>query len=254
MSFTRAELDAASELVHSSVPPTPAYQWPLLTAAVGTEIWVKHENHTPVGAFKVRGGLVFVDRLLSRRPDVTGLISATTGNHGQSLAFAGRSAALPVTIVVPHGNSADKNAGMRALGAEVVEHGHDFQAAREHAAALADADPGLQMVPSFHADLVLGVATYALELFEQVGRLDTVYVPVGMGSGACALIAVRDLLAVDTEIVGVVTERADATARSFAAGRVVTTETADTFVDGVATRSPDPEAIRRSPAPHASAR
>jgi threonine dehydratase len=244
MGFTRAELDAASELVHRTLPATPAYRWPLLAEAVGADVWVKHENHLPVGAFKVRGGLVYVDRLLRRRPDVSGLLAATTGNHGQSLAFAGRAAGLPVHIVVPHGNSPDKNAAMRALGAEVIVHGHDYQAAREHAIALAAADPGLEMVPPFHPDLVLGVATYALELFEAVPDLDTVYVPVGMGSGACGLIGVRDLLGLRTEIVGVVAERADATARSFAAGHAVSTESADTFVDGVATRSPDLDAIR----------
>jgi threonine dehydratase len=245
MSFTRAELDAATILVRRSLPPTPAYRWPLLADAVDADVWVKHENHTPVGAFKVRGGLVFVDRLLGRRHDSTGLISATTGNHGQSLAFAGRAAGLPVTIVVPLGNNPEKNAAMRALGATVIEHGHDFQSAREHAARIAAADPGLEMVPSYHPDLVLGVATYALELFGQAGELDAVYVPVGMGSGICALIAVRDLLGLPTEIVGVVAANADATARSFAAGEPVATESAATFVDGVATRSPDPEAVRR---------
>jgi threonine dehydratase len=193
----------------------------------------------------VRGGLVYVDRLLRRRPGVRGLISATTGNHGQSLAFAGRAAGLPVSIVVPYGNSPGKNAAMRALGADVIEHGHDFQVAREHAAQLAAADPKLEMVPSFHPDLVLGVATYARELFDAIAGIDTVYVPIGMGSGCCGLIGVRDLMGLPTEIVGVVSERADATARSFTAGEVVTTETADTFVDGVATRSPDPDAIRR---------
>ncbi|HKC26607.1 MAG TPA: threonine dehydratase [Jatrophihabitans sp.] len=243
MAFTRAELDAAAALVHATLPRTPAIQWPLLAQDTGADVWIKHENHLPVGAFKVRGGLVYVDRLLRRRPDVTGLISATTGNHGQSLAFAGRAAGLPVTIVVPLGNNADKNAAMRALGAQVVEHGHDFQAAREHAIALAEDDPGLEMVPSFHADLVLGVATYALELFQDVPDIDTVYVPVGMGSGLCGLARVRDLLGLRTEIVGVVAERADATARSFEAGRVVTTESADTFIDGVATRVPDADAI-----------
>jgi threonine dehydratase len=245
MPFSHADLDAAAALVRRSLLPTPAHRWPLLADVLGADVWVKHENHLPVGAFKVRGGLVYVDRLVRRRPDVSGLISATTGNHGQSLAFAGRGAGLPVRIVVPHGNSPDKNAAMRALGADVVEHGHDFQAAREHAGSLAAADPGLEMVPSFHPDLVLGVATYALELFEAVADLDTVYVPVGMGSGACGLIGVRDLLGLPTEIVGVVAERADATARSFAAGRAVATDTADTFVDGVATRAPDPEAIRQ---------
>jgi threonine dehydratase len=217
----------------------------LLTTELGAQVWVKHENHLPVGAFKVRGGLVFVDRLLRRRPQVTGLIAATTGNHGQSLAFAGAAAGVPVTILVPHGNNPDKNAAMRGLGAEVVEYGHDYQAARERAEELAAADPGLEMVPPFHPDLVLGVATYALELFESVPDLDTVYVPVGMGSGICGLMQVRDLLGLTTEIVGVVAQRADATARSFAAGKVVSTETADTFLDGVATRSPDPDAIAR---------
>jgi threonine dehydratase len=245
MSFTRAELDAAAAVVRRSLPSTPAYSWPLLAEELGADVWVKHENHLPVGAFKVRGGLVFVDRLLRRRPDVRGLISATTGNHGQSIAFAGRTAGLPVRIVVPHGNSPDKNAAMRSLGAEVVEHGFDFQDAREHTAGLAAEDTGLELVPSFHPDLVLGVATYARELFEAVSGIDTVYVPIGMGSGSCGLIGVRDLLGLSTEIVGAVSERADAVARSFAAGRVVTTESADTFVDGVATRSPDPEAIRR---------
>jgi threonine dehydratase len=177
---------------------------------------------------------------------VTGLISATTGNHGQSLAFAGRAAGLAVHILVPLGNSPDKNAAMRALGAQVIEYGHDFQVARAHATLLAAADPGLEIVPPFHPDLLLGVATYALELFEAVAAIDTVYVPVGMGSGCCGLIGVRDLLGLPTEIVGVVSERADATARSFSAGEVVVTESADTFIDGVAARSPDPEAIRRN--------
>lgn len=245
MSFTRAELDSATALVHRTLPATPAYRWPLLAQDVGADVWVKHENHLPVGAFKVRGGLVYVDRLLRRRPEVTGLISATTGNHGQSLAFAGAAAGIPVQIVVPHGNSPDKNAAMRSLGAEVTEYGHDFQAAREHAVALAAADPGLEMVPSYHPDLVLGVATYALELFDSVPEIDSVYVPIGMGSGACGLIGVRDLLGLTTEIVGVVAERADATARSFAAGRVVDTESAHTFIDGVATRSPDADAVER---------
>lgn len=214
----------------------------MLGAELGAEVWVKHENHTPTGAFKVRGGLTYVDRLVRERPEVQGLISATRGNHGQSIALAGRAAGVPVTIVAPYGNSPDKNAAMRALGAELIEHGRDFQEARERATKLAE-DRGLEMVPSFHPDLVLGVATYALELFEAVGDIDAVYAPVGMGSGICGLIAVRDLLGLSTEIVGVVAERAPATALSFAAGEVVTTETADTFIDGVACRVPDPTAI-----------
>jgi threonine dehydratase len=243
MAITRSELDEAVTLVRRTLPATPAYRWPLLCQDFGADVWVKHENHLPVGAFKVRGGVVFVERLLRRRPDAGGLIAATTGNHGQSVAFAGSAVGLPVTIVVPHGSNPDKNAAMRSLGAQVVEYGHDYQASREHAEGLAAADPGLEMVPPFHPDLVLGVATYAVELFDAVPDIDTVYVPVGMGSGICAVIGVRDLLGLTTEVVGVVAERADATARSFAAGSVVATESADTFLEGVATRRPDPDAV-----------
>jgi threonine dehydratase len=206
-------------------------------------VWVKHENHTPTGAFKVRGGLVYADRLRTHRPEVRGIVSATRGNHGQSLAFAGRASGLRVTIVVPHGNSQDKNAAMRGFGAEVIEHGHDFQAALEYSVDLAT-DCGFESVPPYHPDLVLGVATYALELFDGVGELDTVYVPVGMGSGISGLIRVRDLLGLHVDIVGVVAEEAPAIARSFAAGQVVATETAHTFADGVACRVPDPAAVQ----------
>lgn len=242
MTFSRTELDWAQQLVGRWVPPTPQYVWPLLSAHAGAEVWVKHENHTPTGAFKVRGGLVYAHRLRQRPDGVPGIVSATRGNHGQSLAFAGRAHGLTVAIVVPHGNSPGKNAAMRGFGAEVLEAGHDFQAAREHAAVLAQ-ERGLELVPAFHPDLVLGVATYAQELFGAAGELDAVYVPVGMGSGICGLIAVRDLLGLRTEIVGVVSDRAPATVLSFAAGRVVATDTASTFVDGVACRVPDPEAI-----------
>jgi len=242
MRFDRGELDAATAIVRRHVPPTPQYSWPLLDDIAGSPVIVKHENHTPVGAFKVRGGLVYMDRLVRERPEVIGVISATRGNHGQSLAFAGREYGRSATIVVPHGNSVEKNAAMRALGAEVVEFGVDFQEARERSIELA-AQRGLEAVPPFHRDLVLGVATYALELFEGAGELDAVYVPVGMGSGINALIAVRDLLGLDTQIVGVVAEQASSTLLSFERGEVVTTETAATFVDGVATRSPDPDSI-----------
>jgi threonine dehydratase len=240
--FTLDELRAATEVVRRHVPATPQHAWPLLSERVGAQVWVKHENHTPVGAFKVRGGLTYVDTMMRERPAVRGLVSATRGNHGQSIALAGGTVGLPVAIVAPHGNSPDKNAAMRAWGAELIEHGHDFQAAREHAQVVAD-ERGYEMVPSFHADLVLGVATYALELFEAVDALDTVYVPVGLGSGICGLMVVRDLLGLSTEIVGVVAERAPATALSFAAGHAVSTDAADTFIDGVACRVPDPDAI-----------
>jgi threonine dehydratase len=240
--ITREELDAAVAVVRRHVPPTPQYSWPMLDEVAGSSVVVKHENHTPVGAFKVRGGLVYMDRLVRERPEVTGVVSATRGNHGQSLAFAGRHYDRAVTIVVPHGNSVEKNAAMRALGAEVVEFGTDFQEARERSLEVA-AERGVESVAPFHRDLVVGVATYALELFEGAMSLDTVYVPVGMGSGLNALIAVRDLLGLDTRLVGVVSERAPSTLLSFEHGSVVTTETSPTFVDGVATRSPDPASI-----------
>ncbi len=242
MAVIASELRAAAELVYAHLSPTPQYVWPLLSAELRAEVWVKHENATPTGAFKVRGGLVYVDRLRRERPEVTGIVSATRGNHGQSLAYAGVKAGLRVVIVVPERNSPDKNSAMRAFGAEVVEHGRDFQEAREYAAVVARTEQ-LEPVPAFHPDLVLGVATYAAELFEAAGELDAVYVPVGMGSGICALIAVRDLLGLPTKIIGVVSNRAPATALSFAARTVVNTDTADTFVDGVACRSPEPAAI-----------
>jgi threonine dehydratase len=209
---------------------------------VGTETWVKHENHTPIGAFKVRGGLVFVERLARESGAVAGIVTATRGNHGQSIAFAGSAHGVPVTIVVPHGNSPEKNAAMVGLGATLIEHGHDFQAAREHAGALAE-EHGLTMLGPFHRDLVTGVATYARELYGAAGELDAVYVPVGQGSGICGLIGVRDLLGLHTEIIGVVAEAAPATKLSFEAGHVVSTETAATFIDGVACRVPEEEAI-----------
>ena len=218
--FNLADLDRASRLVHAVMPPTPQYAWPLLQRRFGVEVIVKHENHTPIGAFKLRGGLVYLDRLKRERPHVRGIVSATRGNHGQSLALAGRHVQLPVTIVVPHGNSVEKNAAMQAFGAELIEHGRDFDDAREHAAALAD-ERGYEFVPSFDADLVTGVATYARELFEAVPDLDVVYVPIGLGSGICGLIRTRDLLGLRTEIVGVVPERANAYRLSWEAGRVV---------------------------------
>ncbi|TFH20439.1 MAG: threonine dehydratase [Acidimicrobiales bacterium] len=240
--FDLDDLERATEIVRRHVAPTPQYEWPLLSEMAGSTVVVKHENHTPVGAFKVRGGLVYRDRLVSERPNVSGVVSATRGNHGQSLAFAGRVHERSVTIFVPHGNSVEKNAAMRALGADVVEFGDDFQEARERSIEFAS-EGGLEPVPPFHRDLVLGVATYAKELFDAAGELDTVYVPVGMGSGINALIAVRDLLGLDTQIVGVVSELAPSTLLSFERGEVVTTESAATFVDGVATRSPDPVSI-----------
>jgi threonine dehydratase len=240
--FDLRQLEQAQEIVGRAMPPTPAHAWPLLSQRLGASVLVKHENHTPTGAFKVRGGLTYIDRLKRERPDVAGLISATRGNHGQSIAFAAARYGLPVTIVVPHGNSVEKNRAMRAFGADLVEHGEDFQAAREEAERRAASD-GLTMVPSFHADLVIGVATYALELLRQAPDLDALYVPIGLGSGICGCILARDLLGLKTEIVGVQSTLAPSYALSFAAGRVIATETSNTLADGMATRVPEPEAF-----------
>lgn len=240
--FDLPALREASRLVRAQVPATPQYVWPRLAERLGCEVWVKHENHAPTGAFKVRGGLLYVQSVLARTPAVRGLVTATRGNHGQSMALAAGKAGLPLIIVVPEGNSREKNAAMRALGAELVEHGADFDQARAEAARLAQVH-GYESVPPFHPELIRGVATYALELFEAVAALDAVYVPIGMGSGICGLIRTRDLLGLKTEIIGVVSTEADAFAQSFEQGRVVTTETADTFADGMACRMPQPQAL-----------
>lgn len=240
--FTKDELEAARALVHAAIPPTPQYAWPLLAERAGCEVWVKHENHTPTGAFKVRGGLVYMDWLARTHPEVSSVISATRGNHGQSIAFAAARHGLRSVICVPEGNSSEKNAAMRAFGAELVVHGADFDAAREEARRLAERD-GHWMLASFDPLLVRGVATYALELFTAVADIDTVYVPIGLGSGIAGLIRTRDLLGLKTEIVGVVSEALPAYALSFEAGRVVTTEPAETIADGMATRIPEPLAL-----------
>jgi threonine dehydratase len=238
-----SRLRQAADLVHRTIPATPQIRWPLLGNRVGAEVWVKHENHTPIGAFKLRGGLVYMDRLTAREPGTNGVMSATRGNHGQSVAFAAAQAGLKATIVVPHGNSTEKNAAMAALGAELVEHGHDFQAAYEFTVAEAGRR-GLHLVPSFHNDLVEGVGSYSLELFEAVPDIDTFYVPIGLGSGICGAITARDALGLKTRIVGVVAATAPAYALSFAAGKPVATNTADTMADGVACRVPHSDALR----------
>jgi len=240
--FSLDELLRAEAVVRAALPPTPAIAWPLIARRLGVEAVVKHENHNPTGAFKVRGGLTFVDALKRRDANAKGLVSATRGNHGQSLAFAGARAGLAVRIYVPRGNSNEKNAAMRALGAELVEHGDDFQAAREEAMRVA-AESGLVAVPAFHRDLVLGVSTYALELLAARPGLDVLYAPIGQGSGICGCIAARDALGLKTEIVGVQASGAPAYALSYAAGRAVATETCDTLADGMATRIPDEEAL-----------
>lgn len=240
--FDLDSLRQAASLIYQSVPPTPQHQWPLLAQRLGCDIWVKHENHTPAGAFKVRGGVLYVSELLKREPHLPGLVTATRGNHGISLAMAARKANLRLKILVPEGNSAEKNAAMRASGAEVIEYGRDFDTARQRAAELAEAN-GWHFVPSLHPDLIRGVATYALELLEAVPDLRRVYVPIGLGSGICGMIRTRDLLGLKTEIVGVVSSAADAYAQSYEQGRTVCTETANTFADGMACRIPAPEAL-----------
>ena len=240
--FDLGQLQRAQQIVHAAMPPTPAHAWPLLSERLGATAIVKHENHTPIGAFKVRGGLVYLDRLTRERPHTRGLVSATRGNHGQSLAFAASRYRMPVTIYVPQGNSTEKNRAMRAFGANLIEFGEDFQVAREEAGRHASRD-GLELVPSFHPDLVMGVATYALELFRTAPDLDILYVPIGQGSGICGCILARDLLGLSTEIIGVQSTLAPSYALSFAAGAVVMTNSSDTLADGMATRVPDPDAL-----------
>jgi threonine dehydratase len=240
--FSLAEVEAALPIVRAVVPPTPQFAWPQLAELTGAEVFVKHENHTPTGAFKLRGGLVYVDRLKRARPQAVGIATATRGNHGQSFALAGGRAGLRVAIVVPHGNSVEKNAAMRGFGADLIEHGLDFDEAKEHAATIAR-ERGYEFTPSFHRDLVIGVATYAHELFGAIADLDTVYVPIGLGSGICGVIGMRDALGLSTRIVGVVAENANAYARSYAAGHVVPTNAARTFADGMAVRVPDATAL-----------
>ena len=242
LKFELPELERAAALVYGVMAPTPQYAWPKLKARAGCAVWVKHENHTPTGAFKVRGGIVYLDRLRREQPHIRGIVSATRGNHGQSISFAAARAKIPATIYVPKGNSPDQNSAMAAFGAKVVEFGRDFDEARHEAFRVAAAEE-LHFVPSFHRDLVAGVASYALELFRAAPKLDAVYVGVGMGSGICVLIAARDLLKADTEIIGVGPINASATAKSFAAGRPQPQPSARTFADGLATREPNPQAI-----------
>ena len=248
--FDLAGLADARAVVAAAMPSTPQYRWPGLCRVAGCEVWVKHENHTPIGAFKVRGGLVLLDELHRAGRLPHRIVTATRGNHGQSIPFAAARFGVPVTVFVPRGNSVEKNAAMTGWGAELVEFGSDFEDARREAVRRAEHTGALQ-VPPFHPALVRGVASYAHELFAAVADLDAVYAPIGMGSGICGLIRTRDLLGLDTDIVGVVAARAPAMARSFRAGRVVSTETADTFADGLATRVPmaEPlEIIRRGAA------
>jgi threonine dehydratase len=240
--FTLDELHDAAASIRALVPPTPAYAWPLLAKRVGATVIVKHENHTPIGAFKVRGGLVYVNALCHAEPHLNGLVTATRGNHGQSIALAAARNKIRVVIVVPKGNSREKNAAMEAFGAELVTAGKDFDESRVVAAEI-QKQRDYHYVPAFHRDLVRGVATYAHELFSSFADLDVIYVPIGMGSGICGVITVRGLLGLKTEVVGVVAENAPAYALSFNAGQLVPTNSARTFADGMACRDPNGEAF-----------
>lgn len=246
MRFTPDDIAAALATVRSALPPTPQYRWPLIEQALGTETWIKHENHTPVGAFKVRGGLTYFEELRRTQPAVRHVISATRGNHGQSVGFAARRHGLQATIVVPHGNSVEKNAAMRALGVELVEHGDDFQAAADHAAALA-AQHGLHRIPSFHRDLVRGVATAYVEFFEATkaagGAPDVLFVPIGLGSGLAGAAAARAHCGVSTRLVGVVSAHADACLQSWRSGTLVESPATTRIADGMACRTPVAESV-----------
>jgi threonine dehydratase len=239
--FTSQEIKAAQDCVYASLRPTPQFEWPLLSVALGTKVWVKHENHQPVGAFKVRGGLTYFEALMKREPQLKGVISATRGNHGQSIGFAAKKHGVRATIVVPRGNSVEKNAAMLSLGVELIEHGAEFQESREHAAKLAQ-ERGLHFVPSYHRDLLLGVMTYWVELFEAV-QPDVAYVPIGMGSGFCAAAAARTHTGVKTKLIGVVSAHATAYMDSFKARKKLEAPVTTQIADGMACRVPDQDAL-----------
>lgn len=239
---TLHDIEAASEIVYAEMPPTPQYRWPMLCDRLGTEVWVKHENQTPAGAFKIRGGLVYFSHLEQSGSIPTGVISATRGNHGQSIGYAARLHGIPASVVVPFGNSSEKNAAMRALGVELIEYGDDFQESLEHAVELAS-EKSLHLVPSFHHDLVAGVATYSMELFRAVEGIDLVYVPIGLGSGICGMISARNALGLNTRIVGVVSGHANAYAKSFDSGELVSSPVSTTLADGMACRTPQADAL-----------
>jgi threonine dehydratase len=239
--FTPQDIKAAQDCVYASLRPTPQFEWPLLSEALGAKVWVKHENHQPVGAFKVRGGLTYFDALMKREPQLPGVISATRGNHGQSIGFAARKYGVKATIVVPHGNSVEKNAAMRALGVELIEHGSEFQESREHAALLAQ-QRGLHFVPSYHRDLLLGVMTYWIEFFEAV-QPDLTYVPIGMGSGFCSAAAARAYTGVKTKLIGIVSAHATAYMDSFKARKLLEAPVSTQIADGMACRVPDQAAL-----------
>jgi threonine dehydratase len=238
----RAAIESAAQFIAGLVPPTPQYLWPQVAAAFGTEVWLKHENHTPIGAFKARSAAMYFQKLMQKEPGCPGVITATRGNHGQAVGLAARRFKLPATVYVPHGNSVEKNNAMRALGVQLVEHGHDFQESREEAARVGARD-GLHMVPAFHPDIVLGVTSYWAELFRAAPDLDVVYVPIGQGSGICAAAAARNVYSPRTKIVGVASAQAPAFSKSFAARRVIEAPVETKLADGMACRKPDEDAL-----------
>ena len=239
---TLEEVREAAEIVYRLMQPTPQYRWPLLCARLGTEVWVKHENHTPIAAFKARTAIVYTEKLLRREPGIRGLIAATRGNHGQSVALAAQRKNLECIIVVPQGNSVEKNAAMRAQGAKLIEHGEDFQSSFEYAVKLA-AKLNYHLVPPYHRDIVLGIATYWLELFSAVREVDVAYVPIGMGSGICSAAAVRNSLGLRTKLIGVVSDQAPMYALSFEQRRIVEAPARTKLADGLACRKGNDEAL-----------
>ncbi len=236
------EIETAAKIVYAAMPATPQYRWPLLCERLGGEVWVKHENHTSVGSFKVRGGLVYFADLAASKNRVTGVIAATRGNHGQSVGLAARRYQIPATVVVPHGNSVAKNVAMRSLGVELIEHGEDFQASKEYAETLAR-EKSLHLIPSYHRLLVAGVATYCVELLRAVSDIHTVYVPIGIGSGICAMLAARNALGLKVEVVGVVSSHARAYAESFARKKPIDSPVSTRLADGMACRTPNVDAL-----------
>ncbi len=238
----RAAIESAAQFIGTLVPPTPQYVWPQVAAAFGTEVWLKHENHTPIGAFKARSAAMYFQKMMQREPGCPGVITATRGNHGQAVGLAARRFKLPATVYVPHGNSVEKNNAMRALGVKLIEYGHDFQESREEAARIGARDD-LHMVPAFHPDIVLGVTSYWAELFRAAPDLDVVYAPIGQGSGVCAAAAARNAYSPRTKIVGVVSAHARAFSKSFAAQQIIESPVETKLGDGMACRKPDPEAL-----------
>lgn len=239
---TLSQIEDAQAIVYRSMPPTPQYSWPLLNRRLGTEAWIKHENHSPVGAFKVRGALVYVEWLKRMEPDLAGVVAATRGNHGQGVGMAARLLGLKAAIVVPKGNSIEKNLAMKAQGVELIEFGYDFQESLVYARTLAD-DRNWAMLDSFHERLVMGTATYALEFFKGAPPMDVIYVPIGLGSSICGVAAVRNAWGLRTEVVGVVAAESPSYALSFAQRKIVEAPAGTLIADGLACRTPNANAL-----------